>query len=250
MSINDIQRYPGQILGIQKNDLERATAISCELDDQNRGVVRIVDAAPFAYNNSTDKLKVEFDESDFSTSILRGVSTDGLPGMLIDDTKNFESDMFLDKLIKINVDGIAYYRKVASNTKHAIFFSSPLEAPERALVVHGNVNGGQITIHYHEFGEGGNNYSVEFIKHEINGIPVSAELNGYLLTVKLEVNDQNEPISAGMDTAAKISLLPEFEAQMTGSGGVPELTNTPIQFTGGSDGVYASEGTEYQILLG
>ena len=47
------------MLGTNKHDPDQVHFLSVELDDQGRGILRIVDAAPFAYNPDTDKLKVE-----------------------------------------------------------------------------------------------------------------------------------------------------------------------------------------------
>jgi len=182
-------------------------------------------------------------------AILKDLATGGMPGKIIDNTKNFETDMFAGKIAKITVSGITYYRNILNNNATEIILSTPLEAPAQASVVIGDVSAGQITIVVDEYGADGNNYTVQFVESLGADDNPSAGLDGTALTVYLGMT--GGVLDDAKNTATQITdvinQIGGFTATMTGAGGPMGVTEI-IPFEGGSDGVSVEAGTPYEVL--
>lgn len=184
--------------------------------------------------------------------IVSGVSTGGTPISLIDNTKDFEVDSLLGKILKFNFNSIEYYREIFGNTLDEIFFT-PLELGSFSTAVVGDISAGQITIVATTVGDF-NHYTVEFVAGVGSSVPLSAAFVGGtgVLTVTLATDINGDLITMdgnfATDIAFAIDALPEFTATMTGAGGVMGETVTPIAFTGGVDPIILSSETHYQII--
>jgi hypothetical protein len=192
-----------------------------------------------------------------SLNVISGVATSGMPGALVDTSTNYSTNMLDGKLIKVSVDNIDYYRTVLTTTGNMVTFD-PLESPSSATVeLTGSgedIFTGGVVIRAKNVGASGNNYSIELVSGVENSTSVSASFADNVITITSGVSSEGvvQDIMAG-DIDSLITNTPEisdlFETVGDFTAGGIEITEEPVSFTGGSDGISVVEGTEYVIFM-
>lgn len=94
--------------------------------------------------------------------VISGVSTDGSPLTIVDSTKDFEADVLKDKVIRIIIGAITYYRKITASLGSTITFPAIVAAAAASAAI-GEAPGGIATIRCKAVGDEGNQYSVEAV---------------------------------------------------------------------------------------
>jgi hypothetical protein len=180
---------------------------------------------------------------------IKGTATGGSPTTIVDSALNLETNVLANKLAKVLINAILYVRKITANTADTITIPA-IQAAVAAGAVIGEASGGQVTIACAVAGAAGNDYTVEFVNGSGNNVPLSAALNGTVLTVTLATNGSGLPddsANTGTAVAAAIDALAEFTSTMTGAGGVVAATTEPVPFTGGVDAIAVVADTPYSI---
>jgi hypothetical protein len=189
---------------------------------------------------------------------LKGIVTEGLDGLLIDSTKDFEADVLNGKTIVLTVDGIDYYRTVLGCVGDSILFTPILEPlSASATVGDGLETNGQISISCIGDLKGaiGNQYSVQVVQGTGTTGMDYAELDEenklLLITVDLTALSQPRTLAAGsLQTLIngtegirdKFMVALEFMP-----GNIPMMAEA-VLFTDGEDGISVSAGDTYKII--
>jgi hypothetical protein len=119
-------------------------------------------------------------------SILSGRAREGSATTLKDDAKNLESNVLKDKLIKINLDGIEYVRKITANTADTFTFATIGTAvAAKAVLDNTATGGGKVTITADPVGVYANEYTVETVKGEGENADTEASFADGVLTLTL-----------------------------------------------------------------
>jgi hypothetical protein len=190
--------------------------------------------------------------------IFKGVATGGSDTTLEDNTKNFETDIFNNKICKITIDSIDYIRKISSSAGNSLGFTTLFAGLPASVTVGGGEDAWRITIACVLEGTEGNNYSVEFLAGTGVDAPMGAELDEEtgILTITSSTNAASEPqpimpgnVETLINTDEVLSLI--FEVLNDYAAGVEiPVTTEPVPFTGGEDPISVESGMPYEILLG
>jgi hypothetical protein len=191
------------------------------------------------------------------TIVIRGTATDGLNGFLEDTTKAWQVDQFAGKTIRLEIDNIIYYPVIISNTSTVIYFT-PIELPTGASITlgAGGETEGQVTISLigDLIGTAGNDYYIEIVNGNTDTgfdyITLDNNNKKFIITVDTNaLGETRELMSGSMSViiADNSEVAAVLEAGTTFDPGLIPLTTTPIQFTGGDDGIYVSDGDTYEI---
>ena len=60
--------------------------------------------------------------------IIRGVATGGTTTTVVDTTKNFETDLYKGKVVKVTVEGVTYYRAITACAANTLTFAAIAKA--------------------------------------------------------------------------------------------------------------------------
>lgn len=183
---------------------------------------------------------------------LKSTATGGSEIEVIDGTKDFETDLFANRIVKVTMDGIDYLRKITSCAGDTLTIT-PIKLAVAASVVIGEDPGGIVTIRVKAPGTGGNTYSVQLIAGTGEGSLLNAYLDGTVLTITSPTNESEEPtaIPAG-NIEGLIAGIPElddlFSVDQDFTAGDLSLTLEPVQFAGGEDEIAVVADAPYEIL--
>ncbi len=177
----------------------------------------------------------------------RGAATGGTKTTLIDTRKDISDDLFNDKIIKMNINNIDYYRKITDTSNNNTFTFATL--PGAPAVAVWTISEG-VTITITSATDGGNEYSLVAALAEEEAA-LSAELVGNVITVTLATDAEGVGINAANTVTlvtAAIDALDEFSAEASGEGStVVSETTDPIEFENGVEEVKPTAGTAYEI---
>lgn len=187
---------------------------------------------------------------------IKGIAQSGAFGMLIDNTKNFQSDNLVGSTIVITVDGVEYRREIVDVFEDQIIFLPLPLGDVASVLIEGSGDGdntGEITISVKEFGTPGNEYS--FLLAAGTGLDAmeTIDFTNGLLTITSGTDGTGAalPMFAGniqnlINNTAGVSDI--FSAPLDFMPGSIETFAEPVPFVGGTDGVSVVEGTEYFIF--
>ena len=183
-------------------------------------------------------------------SPLKGFATAGDTEVLIDLTKNLETNALAGSFINISIGDKDYIRSIASNTEDSITFTAPLPGNWASAVV-GEAGVGEVTITFNGVPETGNTYTAEVVQATDADVTLNAIFEDGVFTVTLGTDELGAPVGDTADevVAAIIALGDDFTAEMTGTGGVMAETIEPVPFSGGVNHIFASDGDVYEIIL-
>ena len=180
-------------------------------------------------------------------SLGRGVATGGTKTTLIDTLKVFEADILNGTVLRINVDGIDYYRTVTDTADSTITFAT---LPGTPAVAVWTVDTG-VTITVTSVADGGNQYSISAALAIGNNKPLAVALVNDVITVTLATGAaglSNDVANTVTLVTAAIDALAGFTAVAAGSGAtVVAATTTAVAFENGVDEVKPVVGTRYEI---
>ncbi len=183
-------------------------------------------------------------------ALPRGTATGGDGVSIFDVTKNFDPDVFSGGIVRVNIDGVDYFKTILSTIGDTLLITPlPVAASATALVGTGNEGEGegQVLITVVEASSAGNDYTVEVVQATEPDTPTGAVLEGTVLTITLGTNALGEPIQNGAgDVASVVDDLEEFTAVLTIGGTITE-TVAPVEFANGYDPVVVSAGDDYEI---
>ncbi|MCE5227881.1 MAG: hypothetical protein LLG05_18735 [Porphyromonadaceae bacterium] len=175
----------------------------------------------------------------------KGYATGGTKTTLIDARKNFEADILNDKLIKIRIGDVNYFRKIADTTTNTLTFTT---LPGTPAAVVWTIDTG-VTITVTSVADGGNEYSIVAALATGNNQPLAAALVGDVITVSLATG----VAGASDDTANTVTLvtaaidgLAGFTAVAAGLGSTVVAPAT-VEFSGGTEEVKPIDGTPYEV---
>lgn len=167
-------------------------------------------------------------------SFIRGMATGGTATTLVDTSKNLDSDVLKDKLIKVFVDGVEYVRKITANTADTITFGA-LVAKVAATAVIEKSGGGKVTITAVPEGVYANEFQVVVVQGDGASAEITAVFEDGVLTITLGTD-------AGTAASASIG---------TGDHGVVTLTLKEVGVKEGySVGVSTQATPDAQLSVG
>ena len=153
--------------------------------------------------------KPDFDYTDYIDTLLKGTATGGTDTTLVDDTKNFEVDVFNDNMIKIVVDGVEYYRTITDTTSDTITFAT-IGAPVAGTAILGTHEAGEVTILTVEKSADVNDYTVEVVEGTVENENMSASFADNVLTVTLGMG-VGDKATATIGTGANGTVVVEVD---------------------------------------
>lgn len=169
--------------------------------------------------------------------------------VLVDDEKNFETDIYNGKLIKIVIDGVEYIRTITDTTLNTIGFASLGGSAATAIL--GSHDAGEVTIVTDGMSADYNSYTAEVVVSSGQNMNLSSSFSNGVLTVYLGTDANGDPDGSKNTATAiaeSISQIPDFTATMTGSGGVIAPTENPVNFSGGADAIIPAANDPYFIF--
>lgn len=192
-----------------------------------------------------------------TTYIANGTATSGSYGLLVDDTKDFGSKTLIGKFIKINKDGVDYYRKISDNNRFMFIFDDLIPVTNAITTIgSGEDAEGQVVLGCKGdlAGAAGNAVTV-VIQH---GSTDTGETHAVyddttkVLTFTVDTNGLGEQrlLAAGdvgnILTADALTSLFEVMGEFT-AGNLP-IGGDAFEFASGDNGVFVESGDEYEIL--
>lgn len=220
--------------------------------DTNAALLGAIQAMHSALDESIQATTLAI--QNISNAIDSGIATDGSTGSLVDSNKEFQTNLFNDKIIKITIDGVTYYRTILTCTEDSLTFADVVAPVESSATVGaGNESEGQVIISCIGLGAGGDDYSVEFVAGTGVSSDAEATLADNVLTIHSATNGSSEPILVAAGNVKGIieaneNLVGIFTANEDVKAGNINFTAEPIAFTGGSDGISVTSGDVYQII--
>jgi len=178
-------------------------------------------------------------------SILSGRARTGSATTLKDDAKNMAIDAFKDKLIKINIDGAEYVRKITANTADTFTFAT-LGAAVAAKAVIAKTGGGKVTITADPAGAYANDYMVKTVEAESEVEGTKAEFADGILKIMFDAGT-GALSSAEVKTAVEAIEGTPFTVVVDTAGTI-DLLESPVSFSDGSDEVKPVDRTEYFVI--
>lgn len=246
---NELQIYPGQILGTDSNSETKHVLVDIDgkLETRSQIFGKTLEGVEKSIKVDGDGyLLVKTDESVSGNALDFGIATGGSKLYLDDTSKDFEPDMFLGAVAKIQIGNISYLRSVVGNTSTRIGIAPLIGSPATAIL--GSSEAGEVTITC--LTDGDVDYQVEVVVSSGQNMELSASFVDPMLTVYLGTDGTGAADNAkntATAIAVKIDELSAFSAEMTGAGGVIAVTEDPVNFSGGIDPVVVTAGCEYQI---
>ncbi len=116
--------------------------------------------------------------------ILWGRASDGTKTTLEDETKNLTVNAFVNKLIKVWIDGIEYVRTITANTSNTFTFAALVTAVSATAVLE-KTGGGKVTITSLPAGTQNNGFRLVTVKGEGEEADTEAEFADGVLTITL-----------------------------------------------------------------
>lgn len=101
-----------------------------------------------------------------------GTATGGSQTTLVDATRNYGTDVVKDKMLRVRIGEIDYFRKVVSHTADTLTFAALPGASSSCVI--GDIGAGQITISVVAKGTAGNNYTANIVNGTDNAVASSS----------------------------------------------------------------------------
>lgn len=178
----------------------------------------------------------------------------------MDNTKDFDMSALANRVAKVTIGGIEYYRAVVDCAGDTITIATIQDAAGAIAVVgSGEGTEGKVSIHCKGdlIGEVGNDYSVQIVQGTATTADDIATLDEenkiLLITVNLDGSSNPRTLAAGglqtllantAETSDKFEIPDGFVA-----GNLP-IGGDAIPFVGGIDAIPVPAGAQYEVLLG
>jgi hypothetical protein len=187
-----------------------------------------------------------------NNGLIEGIATAGTSTSITDTTKDFEPATVVGKVISFEVDGINYYRFITTSSGNDIGFITIGDATGAYAVVGASPNG-IATIRVNEAGSDGNAYTVSVVAGTGISQLESVVLEGNALTITSGTDGDGNPtdIMAGNLEglfAGTVGVNSLFSVDDDFTVGAIDLTEEPIQFTGGAEAIEVPIGTYYYVF--
>lgn len=182
-------------------------------------------------------------------TVLHGYSTGGTKTSLTDVTKDLETDVLKDYLMKIQVNGLEYVRKITEHTSDTFSFATLGEGTTASVTI-SKEEGGSVTLTTVETGSAVNEYKVIIVDGEgAETLETCTYADGVLIfTTATDVDEVPIPINslsipaliAGNEDAAAAFTIGEVVAGT--------LENGEYIFSGAIDDTIPEDGSAYAVF--
>lgn len=192
--------------------------------------------------------------------LLKGTATGGTETTIVDNTKDFDISALANKVARVTIDGIEYYRGVVDCAGDTITIATIRDAfGAIAIVGSGEEAEGRVSVHCKGdlIGTIGDEYSIQIVQGTATTggdvVTLDAENKMLLITVNLTASEEPRTLAAGtlqtlLSSTAGISdkfeILDGFIA-----GNLP-IGGDAIPFVGGIDAIAIPVGAPYEVLMG
>lgn len=204
-------------------------------------------------------LEVAIADSNSLTAVVGVSDGNETTNTITDSTKNLDNDSLATRLIKFTVDSVEYIREILSCTGSTFTFNHTVAASNAMKVIGPGAEGFDgvvmITCKGSLAGAAGNDVTLVMMAGNTDtGLDtVSFNAETKVLTVVCDSTVLGEPRELMAGTL--VTLINEdvtvgalFEANDSFTPGIMALSETPITFQDGSDGVIIPTGTGYVII--
>ncbi len=195
-----------------------------------------------------------------AAALLKGVSTGGSVSTIVDNTKDFDAVAFANKMAKVTIGNIEYYRAITACAGDTITISD-IQAATGAIAIVGSGEDaeGRVSVHCKGdlIGAVGNDYSVQIVQGTATTgddiATLDAENKILLITVNLTALEEPRTLAAGslqtlLANTSGISDKLEIPDGFT-AGNLP-IGGGAVPFVGGIDSIPVPAGASYEILMG
>lgn len=183
--------------------------------------------------------------------VYSGTASGGSTTTIVDATKNFETNIFANKIASVVLGGIEYLRKITANNATTLTFPAIVAAVAASAAI-GTGTDGVVTTTVVTAGAAGNAYDIVVVAGEGNDVTLAAALADSTITVTLGT-DGAGALDNAKNTATLIAgvidALPAFTSVASGTGATAfTAAISSTDFAGGIDAVPVVASTAYKIL--
>jgi len=195
-----------------------------------------------------------------AAALLKGVSTGGSVSTIVDNTKDFDAVAFANKMAKVTIGNIEYYRAISACAGDTITITTIQDAAGAIAVVGSGLEAeGRVSVHCKGdlIGVAGNDYSIQIVQGTATTgddiATLDAENKLLLITVNLNALEEPRLLAAGsLQTllANTVGIADKFEIPDGFVAGNLPIGGDAIPFVGGIDEIAVPVGAPYEILMG
>ncbi len=192
--------------------------------------------------------------------LLKGIATGGTETTIVDNTKDFDMSALANRVAKVTIGGIEYYRAITACAGDTITIATIQDAAGAiAMVGSGEDAEGKVSIHCKGdlIGGVGNDYSVQIVQGTATTgddvVTIDEENKILLITVNLDGSSNPRTLAAGgLQTllANTVDIADKFEIPGGFTAGNLPIGGDAIPFVGGVDAIAVPVGAPYEVLLG
>jgi len=213
-----------------------------------------------AYDWLTGVITPNVNLANTAAALLKGTATGGTETTIVDTSKDFDVAAFANKIARVTIGNIEYYRAISACGGDTITITTILDAVGSIAVV-GSGEGaeGQVSIRCHGdlIGEVGDDYSVQIVQGTATTGDDIATLNTttktLTITVNLDGSSNPRTLAAGtLQTLLgnTVGIADKFEIPVGFTAGDLPIGGDAVPFAGGIDGIPVPVGAPYEILMG